>query len=214
MKVLSLLLRNMGRRFSPRPFPPRLNESPELIAQEFGFHSAPSNSCQASMKVLSLLLRNLWQNRNPCRRGRGLNESPELIAQESAQELTQQAQFICLNESPELIAQECLINLIETGFWNASMKVLSLLLRNSTPLSQPKAAKLASMKVLSLLLRNLFRRQIGFWLAYCLNESPELIAQESRWFYAWCPFHARLNESPELIAQESTGACSVGCVRS
>ena len=58
MKVLSLLLRNAGFVVLPQERVERLNESPELIAQEF----------VASMSFGHL----------SC----GLNESPELIAQE------------------------------------------------------------------------------------------------------------------------------------
>ena len=63
---------------------------------------------------------------------RGLNESPELIAQEYAIHGRLRQPANGLNESPELIAQEY----VDSG-WNilarcASMKVLSLLLRNSS----------------------------------------------------------------------------------
>ena len=81
MKVLSLLLRNRARSSLPSPRC-GLNESPELIAQEW--HSLA---------------------RNP---GRvfGLNESPELIAQEWRHSSPRTPRSLCLNESPELIAQE------------------------------------------------------------------------------------------------------------
>ena len=60
MKVLSLLLRNWIGFTGMLIIGPRLNESPELIAQECGFSSG---EYLIGMK--------------------GLNESPELIAQES-----------------------------------------------------------------------------------------------------------------------------------
>ena len=60
----------------------------------------------------------------------------------------------------------------------ASMKVLSLLLRNTPYGSRCDVTHAASMKVLSLLLRNapIYRHRARF--GRCLNESPELIAQE------------------------------------
>ena len=84
-----------------------LNESPELIAQELQVNTG-----------IGLTIT-------------GLNESPELIAQESAGPVKDVQWDGSLNESPELIAQElhCLVCQI-FGF-SASMKVLSLLLRNS-----------------------------------------------------------------------------------
>ena len=58
------------------------------------------------------------------------------------------------------------------------------------------------MKVLSLLLRNLIGVLSFLLTCISLNESPELIAQES--IFEILPLLAlwRLNESPELIAQE------------
>ena len=87
------------------------------------------------MKVLSLLLRNLISGSEDGDRA-GLNESPELIAQESVRPLMPVA--------------------VES---NASMKVLSLLLRNYPDGNPHSRSPLASMKVLSLLLRN--RRWVG-----------------------------------------------------
>ena len=83
-----------------------LNESPELIAQE----SLPT-----------------WMMRTTrsC-----LNESPELIAQESRRRLGLECQGRRLNESPELIAQEFGVGFQSPPILRASMKVLSLLLRN------------------------------------------------------------------------------------
>ena len=65
------------------------------------------------------------------------------------------ATFGRLNESPELIAQElhCLVHQIFS--FAASMKVLSLLLRNKLLRRFPFMFFNASMKVLSLLLRNI-----------------------------------------------------------
>ena len=62
---------------------------------------------------------------------------------------------------------------------------------------------MASMKVLSLLLRNTLPTGSPNSTTSGLNESPELIAQE---LDDWLPYACtsyRLNESPELIAQES-----------
>ena len=90
-------------------FGDRLNESPELIAQEWAVKSTPTPTTSC------------------------LNESPELIAQESRQtSLCRPGRPCSLNESPELIAQECHeLDPCRAGP-DASMKVLSLLLRNST----------------------------------------------------------------------------------
>ena len=84
-----------------------------------------------------------------------------------------------LNESPELIAQEFGAVLAAPEYPAASMKVLSLLLRNCLVDVASRADRHASMKVLSLLLRNV--EIIGIlWVITRLNESPELIAQESQ----------------------------------
>ena len=83
-----------------------LNESPELIAQE------------------SLSMRR--HRRFAC----CLNESPELIAQESADARPDRRKQSGLNESPELIAQELVRQEPASPLFVASMKVLSLLLRN------------------------------------------------------------------------------------
>ena len=81
MKVLSLLLRNTGRH-QLTITNHRLNESPELIAQE-------SAKVSRSGDILSRL-----------------NESPELIAQEFMVDQIHDKRTYGLNESPELIAQE------------------------------------------------------------------------------------------------------------
>ena len=60
----------------------------------------------------------------------GLNESPELIAQEYQQRLRLPTGARRLNESPELIAQESPRVSQRQPVAHASMKVLSLLLRN------------------------------------------------------------------------------------
>ena len=60
----------------------------------------------------------------------GLNESPELIAQEYRCVCWSCLTSACLNESPELIAQESLTQSGGRDGGEASMKVLSLLLRN------------------------------------------------------------------------------------
>ena len=106
------------------------------------------------MKVLSLLLRNSGHRR--CRKGGriGLNESPELIAQEFGSGRRIVIGDDRLNESPELIAQECLVDVASRADRLASMKVLSLLLRNIKIVFWRNRVQLASMKVLSLLLRN------------------------------------------------------------
>ena len=59
MKVLSLLLRNWIGFTGMLIIGPRLNESPELIAQECTSIRRTENGQSASMKVLSLLLRNI-----------------------------------------------------------------------------------------------------------------------------------------------------------
>ena len=108
-----------------------------------------------------------------------LNESPELIAQEFMVSTFSLESLVSLNESPELIAQEYPDwGFFEHGAVRASMKVLSLLLRNPKGLYQIAPNPSASMKVLSLLLRNQRKSEMAM-AHYCsLNESPELIAQE------------------------------------
>ena len=59
-----------------------------------------------------------------------------------------------LNESPELIAQELVHEWSKVEHEVASMKVLSLLLRNPAFIAVHLPRLYASMKVLSLLLRN------------------------------------------------------------
>ena len=59
-----------------------------------------------------------------------LNESPELIAQEYFFNDAPKDDQWGLNESPELIAQEYLDRPVRAKPHRASMKVLSLLLRN------------------------------------------------------------------------------------
>ena len=66
-------------------------------------------------------------------RGSRLNESPELIAQEFCHVYVFRGEIGRLNESPELIAQECAHAPRFPHRVAASMKVLSLLLRNDTP---------------------------------------------------------------------------------
>ena len=84
-----------------------------------------------------------------------LNESPELIAQEFMVSTFSLESLVSLNESPELIAQEYPDwGFFEHGAVRASMKVLSLLLRNPWSHRKGQARYCASMKVLSLLLRN------------------------------------------------------------
>ena len=58
MKVLSLLLRNGCAVTHAAMLSGSLNESPELIAQEYGAGGLGVFASSASMKVLSLLLRN------------------------------------------------------------------------------------------------------------------------------------------------------------
>ena len=109
----------------------------------------------ASMKVLSLLLRNRYA----------------LYAALGI--------YPGLNESPELIAQEFIPSRLDLRSLSASMKVLSLLLRNQPMPRAITRIPEASMKVLSLLLRNCRAGAwVGGWMPG-LNESPELIAQES-----------------------------------
>ena len=107
MKVLSLLLRNKHTPFFHMRSYHGLNESPELIAQE-------SNPCPATTRPSGCL-----------------NESPELIAQEYRTLPRRMYQLGCLNESPELIAQEFMLPKTHAVLSTASMKVLSLLLRNN-----------------------------------------------------------------------------------
>ena len=83
-----------------------------------------------------------------------------------------------LNESPELIAQEYGAGGLGVFASPASMKVLSLLLRNYGSVLGRMRQKLASMKVLSLLLRNPLAYETTSDQDHRLNESPELIAQE------------------------------------
>ena len=106
------------------------------------------------MKVLSLLLRNTSKSHTLTLLLARLNESPELIAQECKPCISVFTTTACLNESPELIAQE------------------------SVGLGVAREEKGASMKVLSLLLRNPASRRMSSRLLTGLNESPELIAQE------------------------------------
>ena len=61
MKVLSLLLRNAATGVVIGG-PEGLNESPELIAQEYRVAGQSDRHELASMKVLSLLLRNPMTN--------------------------------------------------------------------------------------------------------------------------------------------------------
>ena len=129
MKVLSLLLRNTLPEATTDTLGGGLNESPELIAQEFAV-------------CTSLIF------------FKGLNESPELIAQESLGMGLSGHSKVCLNESPELIAQESYHRVEGLALWLASMKVLSLLLRNQLAPVVSMLVAQASMKVLSLLLRN------------------------------------------------------------
>ena len=82
MKVLSLLLRNRFLRRLGVIGGWCLNESPELIAQEFHLRFLVRVGDLASMKVLSLLLRNVHDSRWGSHVSGSLNESPELIAQE------------------------------------------------------------------------------------------------------------------------------------
>ena len=84
----------------------------------------------------------------------------------------------------------------------ASMKVLSLLLRNMPDMVVTLPVSNASMKVLSLLLRNDTDGQFVDRAHISLNESPELIAQESTLVSCDVARPDSLNESPELIAQE------------
>ena len=83
------------------------------------------------MKVLSLLLRNGLHDRSVEKRA-SLNESPELIAQEYAENREGEFDSAGLNESPELIAQESRAKCQSGQHERASMKVLSLLLRNGS----------------------------------------------------------------------------------
>ena len=82
-----------------------------------------------------------------------IHEGPELIAQEFSRLAGPFHIELGLNESPELIAQESELAQPMKQLPRASMKVLSLLLRNCD--ARPDR-----------------RKQSG------LNESPELIAQE------------------------------------
>ena len=88
-------------------FGDRLNESPELIAQEWAVKSTPTPTTSC------------------------LNESPELIAQECLGRASVRRVCQGLNESPELIAQELADSVDYVVAVEASMKVLSLLLRNA-----------------------------------------------------------------------------------
>ena len=81
MKVLSLLLRNVKETTDRTNGDNGLNESPELIAQEYARDDPTRSEQQASMKVLSLLLRNVNVTLGSAHKT-SLNESPELIAQE------------------------------------------------------------------------------------------------------------------------------------
>ena len=71
----------------------------------------------------------MWEGVKPCIR-LSLNESPELIAQESGAPRHAVRKNQGLNESPELIAQEFNVVAPVEDRAAASMKVLSLLLRN------------------------------------------------------------------------------------
>ena len=78
-----------------------------------------------------------------------------------------------------LLLRNALVDPLIRLLVHASMKVLSLLLRNCLVDVASRADRHASMKVLSLLLRNV--EIIGIlWVITRLNESPELIAQESQ----------------------------------
>ena len=84
----------------------------------------------------------------------GLNESPELIAQESAHKKLAVASDKSLNESPELIAQECSVCAGGCRCRPRLNESPELIAQEFYPILSIPLARHASMKVLSLLLRN------------------------------------------------------------